>query len=138
MNLRKSVAKALVGVVLPLGAVLMSTGPASADSSGTPNVCTESHNSNTGNGANTSGNYDSNCVPLPSGNGNGVGNAVGKPLAGTVGNADDKNPPGQFPDGTDHNNGYECDGNNGIAKTNPAHTGCVAPPCDVKDPKCLL
>ena len=36
-----------------------------------------------------------------------------------------------MPGPQDHNNGYECDGNNGIAKTNPAHTGCKpgTPPC---------
>lgn len=78
-----------------------------------------------GNGANSGcGNYCPTNVGAPSGNGNGNGNATGKPGAGTVGNADSKNPPGQFPDGSDSNNGYECDGNNGIAKTNPAHTGC--------------
>ena len=53
-----------------------------------------------------------------------TGNATSQPGAGTVGNADSKNPPGQFPDGSDSNNGYECDGNSGIGKTNPAHTGC--------------
>jgi hypothetical protein len=63
-------------------------------------------------------------VGQPSGNGNGNGDANGKPCAGCVGNADDKNPPGQANDGSDHNNGYECDGNNGIGKTNPAHSGC--------------
>ncbi|MFP5220569.1 MAG: hypothetical protein ACLGIG_12730, partial [Actinomycetes bacterium] len=60
----------------------------------------------------------------PSGNGNGGGEATGKPCAGCVGKADNKNPPGQAPDGTDRNNGYECDGNKGIGRTNPAHTGC--------------
>lgn len=25
----------------------------------------------------------------------------------------------------DGNNGYECDGNQGVGKTNPAHTGCA-------------
>ena len=35
----------------------------------------------------------------PSMNGNGGGNATGRPDAGTVGNADAKNPPGQFEDG---------------------------------------
>jgi hypothetical protein len=60
-----------------------------------------------------------------SGNGNGDGKAVGKPCAGCVGKADNKNPKGQNPDGSDHNKGYECDGNNGIGKTNPAHTGCT-------------
>ncbi|CAA9387128.1 MAG: hypothetical protein AVDCRST_MAG47-2584 [uncultured Nocardioidaceae bacterium] len=71
-------------------------------------------------------------VGAPSGNGNGNGKAVGKPAAGTVGNADSKNPPGQAPDGSDSNNGYECDGNSGIGKTNPAHTGCSDP--DPYDP----
>jgi len=75
-------------------------------------------------GANTSGAYDSTCDGRPSGNGNGGGNANGRPCAGCVGNADDKNPPGQRPDGSDRNNGYECDGNKGIARENPAHTGC--------------
>jgi hypothetical protein len=42
-----------------------------------------------------------------------------------VGNADNKNPPGQAPNGSDPNNGYECDANNGIGKSNPAHTGCT-------------
>ncbi len=63
-----------------------------------------------------------------SGNGNGGGKALGKPLAGTVGRADDKNPKGQaFGPGLngDMNNGYECDGNSGIARSNPAHTSCV-------------
>jgi hypothetical protein len=68
-------------------------------------------------------------------NGNGGGAAVGKPCAGCVGKADNKNPPGQEttdPMGTFPNNGYECDHNNGIGKTNPAHTGCQTAPavCD--------
>ena len=78
----------------------------------------------TGNGANTSGDYDSTCDGRASLNGNGSGNAGGRPCQGCVGNADNKNPKGQFPNGSDHNNGYECDGNNGIAKGNPAHTDC--------------
>jgi hypothetical protein len=85
-----------------------------------------------GNGANQNcGAYCPSGVGLPSGNGNGDGNATGKPCAGCVGNADDKNPPGQYKDGSDHNNGYECDGNNGIGKTNPAHSGCQATPTTV-------
>src|SRR3954451_14192797 len=81
---------------------------------------------NTGgaNGQCPGGPYCSTRDGSPSGNGNGGGNATGKPCAGCVGNADNKNPKGQLPDGSDHNNGYECDGNNGIGKTNPAHTGC--------------
>jgi hypothetical protein len=79
------------------------------------------------------GAYCSTSDGTPSGNGNGDGNANGKPCAGCVGNADDKNPPGQANDGSDHNNGYECDGNSGVGKTNPAHSGCkptttTAPP----------
>jgi len=80
----------------------------------------------TGNGANVHGSYDSTRDGSPSENGNGGGQAVGKPCAGCVGKADNKNPKGQAPDGpTDHNLGYECDGNHGIGRSNPAHTGCT-------------
>ena len=73
------------------------------------------------NGANQPcGAYCPSGVGLPSGN----GNATTQPAAGTEGKADSKFPPGQSPDGTDHNNGYECDGNQGVGKTNPAHSGC--------------
>src|SRR5205823_6238733 len=68
----------------------------------------------------------------PSGNGNGKGKATGKPCAGCVGKADNKNPPGQEkadPAGTFPNNGYECDRNHGIGRTNPAHTGCANGKC---------
>jgi hypothetical protein len=75
-----------------------------------------------GNGANTSGTFDSTRNGSPSLNGNGGGKATGKPCAGCVGKADNKNPPGQS--AGDKNHGYECDSNNGIGKTNPAHTGC--------------
>ncbi len=97
----------------------------SSGSGGNPADCSVSHNSNTGKGANTSGPYNSTCNGSPSLNGNGNGNANGKPCAGCVGNADDKNPPGQMPNGGDPNAGYECDRNNGVGKTNPAHTGCT-------------
>ena len=70
--------------------------------------------------------YDSTCDGSPSQNGKGDGNATGKPCAGCVGAADNKNPKGQLPNGSDANNGYECDGNQGVGKTNPAHTGCDA------------
>lgn len=60
-----------------------------------------------------------------SGNGNGNGNATGKPCAGCVGKADNKNPKGQQPNGSDRNAGYECDRNSGIGRSNPAHTGCA-------------
>lgn len=93
-------------------------------------TCPNPHNSgpkafNGNGGSAASGNqYASTCDGRASQNGNGGGNANGKPCQGCVGNADNKNPPGQFPNGSDHNNGYECDGNNGVGKGNPAHTGC--------------
>lgn len=59
-------------------------------------------------------------------NGKGDGEATGRPAAGTVGKADNKNPRGQLPGPDDDgDNGYECDGNQGIAQGNPAHTGCT-------------
>ena len=76
------------------------------------------------NGANVSGPYDPYGVGDPSGNGSDNGDANGKPCAGCVGNADSKNPPGQQPGPNDDNNGYECDGNSGIAQGNPAHSFC--------------
>ncbi|WP_052684366.1 hypothetical protein [Lentzea aerocolonigenes] len=78
----------------------------------------------TGNGANVNGPYDSTRDGSPSLNGNGGGEAAGKPCAGCVGKADNKNPPGQQPDGSDANAGYECDTNHGVGRSNPAHTGC--------------
>ena len=87
-------------------------------------------NSGGANGKCPGGPYCSTRNGSPSGNGNGKGKAVGKPCAGCVGKADNKNPHGQYPNGSDHNKGYECDGNHGIGRTNPAHTGCksVTPP----------
>lgn len=73
-------------------------------------------------GANNEGPYDS----TPSnGENQGNGNA---PANGTVGNADDKNPPGQV--NNDKDNGYECDNNKGVGDKggNPAHTGCAETP----------
>jgi hypothetical protein len=90
-----------------------------------------------GNGANTSGAYDSTRDGSPSLNGNGGGNATGKPCAGCVGKADNKNPPGQAPDGSDHNAGYECDTNHGVGKTNPAHTGCAPPAIVIPPPEVI-
>jgi hypothetical protein len=84
---------------------------------------------NTGgaNGQCPGGPYCSTRDGTASGNGNGGGEAVGKPCAGCVGKADNKNPQGQKPNGSDPNAGYECDRNHGIGRTNPAHTGCRAP-----------
>ncbi|HSE72101.1 MAG TPA: LPXTG cell wall anchor domain-containing protein, partial [Nocardioidaceae bacterium] len=61
----------------------------------------------------------------PSENGNGAGEAKGKPCAGCVGRAGNKKPQGQMPDSSDGNAGYECDRNHGIGEGNPAHTGCT-------------
>jgi len=89
-------------------------------------------NSGGANGQCPGGPYCSTRDGSPSGNGNGGGKAVGKPCAGCVGKADNKNPKGQMPDASDANAGYECDTNHGIARTNPAHTGCVTSP-----PECV-
>ncbi len=96
--------------------------------------CPNKHNSGpkafNGNGGDLKlGNqYASTCDGRASDNGNGNGNAnanaSGRPCQGCVGNADNKNPPGQAPNGTDHNKGYECDDNKGVAKGNPAHSSC--------------
>ncbi len=90
--------------------------------------CDPTHGSDTGHGANTDGPdnpYHNTCEPEHEpGAGLGGGAATGQPCAGCVGNADDKNPPGQAPGGSDANAGYECDRNQGVGKENPAHTGC--------------
>jgi hypothetical protein len=117
-------------LVLAVFSFVMSFGVLTSAYSATTNPnagCDESHHSDTGDGANQDGDYDSTCDGAPSGNGAGEGGADGKSCAGCVGNADDKDPPGQFENGSDANNGYECDGNGGVAKTNPAHTGCKSP-----------
>ena len=105
------------------GLLMLSAVPAFASNANAG--CNQTPYDSTGTGANVGGPYDDTCVPAPSENGNGGGNATGKPCAGCVGKADEKNPPGQQPGGSDANAGYECDTNSGIAKTNPAHTSCV-------------
>ena len=102
---------------------------ASASTSGSLNVpqliSTADSNLGGANGHCPEGPYCSTYDGSPSDNGNGNGNAVGRPAAGAVGKADNKNPPGQMPNGSDRNAGYECDSNHGIGRTNPAHTGCA-------------
>jgi hypothetical protein len=125
--------------------------PAAAPSAGTPTAADHpegysTHDAENGPGGQVcdgdpdnepgaGGNYENTCPDGPSQNGAGDGQATGKPCAGCVGNADDKNPKGQDPSGpVDANNGYECDqkgrsadeGNNGVGYGNPAHTGCTA------------
>lgn len=102
--------------------VALSVAAPAASAAPPPQGCAQADEAGVG------GAYHSTCDGSPSQNGNGNGAATGKPCAGCVGAADNKNPPGQAPDGTDPNNGYECDGNSGIGKTNPAHTGCVSEP----------
>src|SRR3954453_21329161 len=93
-------------------------------------VCDGSTNSDKGVGANRGGPYDNTCPAGDSQNGKSTNNNSSKPCAGCVGNADDKNPGaqkgtnGQYPNGSDHNAGNECDTNQGIGQSNPAHTGC--------------
>jgi len=102
----------------------------SSGTAGTSGVVTEpqplSNADDNGVGANVPGPYDSTRDGSPSMNGSDNGVAVGKPCAGCVGQADNKNPPGQLPGGSDLNAGFECDRNQGIGQTNPAHTGCVS------------
>ncbi|MCA1696035.1 MAG: hypothetical protein LC749_15650, partial [Actinobacteria bacterium] len=78
-------------------------------------------------GANQPGPYDPSGVGAPSGNGSDDNNG-NRPCAGCVGNADNQNPPGQLPGGGDPNAGYECDTNQGVGQTNPAHSGCGPTP----------
>jgi hypothetical protein len=78
--------------------------------------------------------YETTCDGRPSQNGQGGGNANGRPCQGCVGNADNKNPPGQEDDPPgdpppSSNRGYECDTtgdppNQGVAEGNPAHSTC--------------
>lgn len=76
------------------------------------------------------GAYDANCDGTHQNPGPGNSdNSPGKPADGTVGKADNKNPKGQQPGGSDHNKGYECEPgqtNKGVGKGNPAHTGCTS------------
>ena len=63
---------------------------------------------------------------MPAGNGGGANTTgVYSPIPDSSfskGPADLKNPPGQV-DNT-HSNGYECNVNQGVGNTNPAHSGC--------------
>jgi len=116
----RSIAKGAL-VALLTGTLLVTVGGTTASAGegrGTGNTSPNSANSGCGD-------YCSTRDGSPSRNGNGDGKATGRPEAGSVGKADNKNPKGQYRNGSDSNNGYECDGNKGIAKGNPAHTGCT-------------
>ena len=114
----------------PAGNPSCSTSPGTSGTCSTPQPSSNADSNNTGaNSTSTTNPYRSTRNGAPSDNGSGTGQATGRPCAGCVGQADNKNPPGQASSGpSDHNNGYECDGNNGIGQTNPAHTGCTTPP----------
>ncbi|MGY2873472.1 LPXTG-motif cell wall-anchored protein [Marmoricola sp. URHA0025 HA25] len=94
-------------------------------------ISTADANAGGANGQCPDGPYCSTTDGTASANGNGGGQATGKPCAGCVGKADNKNPHGQLPNASDHNAGYECDTNHGIARGNPAHSGCLQAPPEV-------
>ena len=100
-------------------------GGTSGDTGSPQPISNADANSGGANGQCPGGPYCSTRDGSASGNGDGGGKATGEPCAGCVGKADNKNPAGQMPNASDANAGYECDTNQGIAKTNPAHTGCV-------------
>src|SRR3954452_3060111 len=121
-RLRRLVVVTAASTVMLASGAGMSAAYAAADHStgtaGTSGVSTSpqplsnaDQNAGGANGQCPGGPYCSTRDGSPSGNGNGGGNATGKPCAGCVGNADNKNPKGQLPDGSDHNAGYECDRN---------------------------
>lgn len=105
-----------VGMIVAGGAAMMSFGMIAPAQAATP--------TGGANGGCPGGVYCPSGVGKPSGN----GVATHQPAAGTKGKADSKNPPGQAPDGSDANKGYECDLNQGVGKTNPAHSGCYTSP----------
>ncbi len=127
----------LAAATITAGGYALSAGAWADGTSGDPTqpqpLSTADQNSGGANGGCPGDIYCSTRDGSPSLNGNGDGNATGKPCAGCVGKADNKNPPGQEttdPSGTFPNSGYECDTNNGIGKSNPAHTGCNPCPYD--------
>lgn len=93
------------------------------------------HQKDADHGANRDGDFTAQDPPVED-TSNDHGN---RPSDGSVGNADDKNPPGQSHKPEDLNNGYECDGNNGVGKGNPAHSACAPtvtePPVKPEPPK---
>ena len=132
--------KGRIGLTITVLGVALAAGvanPASAVELNKPQPLSKADaNANGANGQCPTGPYCSTRDGSPSLNGNGGGAAVGKPAAGAFGKADNKNPPGQMPNGSDKNAGYECDRNMGIGRSNPAHTGCTpgAKPPGAKPP----
>src|SRR6266513_255286 len=131
---RRIVGAAVAAGVICVGAFALFGSPVSAspgdhgNSAAHQNYSSPQPTSNadySGNGANVHGPYDSTLDGSASQNGKGDGKAGGKPCAGCVRKADNKNPPGQLPGGSDSNAGYECDRNQGVGQGNPAHTSCT-------------
>jgi len=129
-KLRRTARVGLVTTALGLALAAGLAGPAMATGNGPlaqpQQLSTADLNTGGANGQCPGGPYCSTRDGSPSLNGNGNGVANGKPCAGCVGKADNKNPQGQMTNGSDHNAGYECDRNHGIGPGNPAHTGCTA------------
>jgi len=130
-KLRRTARVGLVTTALGLALAAGLAGPAMATGNsplGQPQQLSRADlNTGGANGQCPGGPYCSTRDGSPSLNGNGNGVANGEPCAGCVGKADNKNPQGQMPNGSDHNAGYECDRNHGIGASNPAHTGCTSP-----------
>lgn len=102
------------------------TAGTSGDSTEPQPLSTADENEGGANGDCPEGEYCSTRDGSESENGAGDGAATGKPCAGCVGKADNKNPQGQMPNADeDGNSGYECDTNQGIGQGNPAHTACT-------------
>jgi len=103
------------------------TAGTSGDTDDAQPLSTADENEGGANGGCPEGEYCSTRDGSASENGAGDGEATGKPCAGCVGKADNKNPQGQMPNADeDGNRGYECDDNQGVGQGNPAHTGCVS------------
>ena len=105
------------------------TAGTSGDTDEAQPLSTADENEGGANGDCPEGEYCSTRDGSDSENGAGDGEATGKPCAGCVGKADNKNPQGQMPNADeDGNRGYECDDNQGVGQGNPAHTGCASAP----------
>jgi hypothetical protein len=124
----------LAAIIIALMLAVPALGQGGGATHGPQPECTNKHEGNfSGNGANRHGPYDSTCDGRASQNGRGTNGGDGRPCQGCVGNADNKNPPGQEPGPQDPNRGYECDQpgdtpNQGVAEGNPAHSGCAEYP----------
>jgi hypothetical protein len=120
----RSLLAALFAALVTIAILMVPTSARSSTPGGNPNAGCNQQDETTG------GVYDATCDGTQGGNGNNDNpdHTPGPPCAGCVGHADNQEPPGQQPGGSDANNGYECDGNQGIGQGNPAHTSCTPSP----------